>query len=58
LAVLPHLDIVVVPGAHALNYSAPELIAELVEAHLAGQPLATPTGPRRVVKTVDVASRG
>ena len=56
LAVLPHVDVVVVPGAHALNYSAPELIAELIEAHLADAPLATPTGPRRVVKTVSVGS--
>ena len=43
LAVLPHVDVVEVPGAHALNYSAPELIAELIEAHLADAPLATPT---------------
>ena len=57
LAVLPHVDVVVVPGAHALNYSAPELIAELIEAHLADAPLATPTGPRRVVKTVDVGAQ-
>ncbi len=53
-AVLPHVDAVEVPGAHALNYSAPELIAELVEAHLAGEPLEAPTGPRRVVRTVNV----
>ena len=50
LAVLPHVDAVKVPGAHALNYSAPELIAELVEAHLAGESLSTPTGPRRAVE--------
>jgi hypothetical protein len=56
LAVLPHVDAVEVPGAHALNYSAPELIAELVEAHLAGDPLAAPIGPRRVVKTLDIGA--
>lgn len=54
MAVLPHVDIVKVPGAHALNYSAPELIAELIEAHLAGAPLTSTTGPRRVVTAVNV----
>ena len=54
LAVLPHVDAVKVPGAHALNYSAPELIAELIEAHLADEPLAASSGPRRVVDTVAV----
>jgi pimeloyl-ACP methyl ester carboxylesterase len=54
LAVLPHVDVVKVPGAHALNYSAPELIAGLVEAHLVGAPLSTPTGPLRVVEVITV----
>ena len=54
LAVLPHVDAVKVPGAHALNYSAPELIAELIEAHLAGESLAASTGPRRNVATLSV----
>lgn len=36
---LPHVDVVRVPGAHALNFSRPELIADLVEAHLDGQDL-------------------
>jgi pimeloyl-ACP methyl ester carboxylesterase len=54
LAVLPHVDAVKVPGAHAQNYSAPELIAELVEAHAAGAPLRTPTGPRCVVEVLAV----
>lgn len=39
LAALPHVQAVKVPGAHALNFSSPELIAELVETHLAGRPL-------------------
>ena len=38
---LPHVDAVKVHGAHALNYSHPELIASLIEAHLSGQPLST-----------------
>ena len=46
LAVLPHLDVVTIPGAHALNYSDPQLVAELIEAHIAGEPLATETGRR------------
>ena len=41
---LPHVDAVRVPGAHALNYSDPQLIAELIEAHIAGEPLVTQTG--------------
>ena len=37
---LPHVEAVKVRGAHALNYSAPELIASLIEAHLSGRPLS------------------
>ena len=54
LHVLPHVDAVTVPGAHALNYSNPQLIAELIEAYLAGEPLVTQTGPRAVVGVVSV----
>lgn len=54
LGVVPHIDAVTIPGAHALNYSNPQLIAELIEAHLAGEPLATPTGRRSVVRHVSV----
>lgn len=54
LDVLAQVDAVKVPGAHALNYSAPELIASLVEAHLLGEPLTTSTGPRRVVEQLRV----
>ena len=54
LAALPHVDAVRVPGAHALNFSAPELIADLVEAHLANEPLVAPTGPRSVVEVLAV----
>ena len=54
LHVLPHVDAVTIPGAHALNYSDPQLIAELVEAHIAGEPLSTQTGRRSVVGAVSV----
>jgi pimeloyl-ACP methyl ester carboxylesterase len=54
LAVLPHVEVVRVPGAHALNYSDPQLIAELIEAHIAGEPLVTPTGRRSEVKVVSL----
>jgi hypothetical protein len=52
--VLPHVDAVTVPGAHALNYSDPRLIAELIEAFIVGEPLATETGLRTVVRMVSV----
>ena len=54
LAVVPHIDAVTVPGAHALNYSDPQLIAELIQAHIAGEPLATQTGRRSLVDVVSV----
>ena len=54
LAVVPHIDAVSVPGAHALNYSDPQLIAELIRAHIDGEPLTTPTGRRSVVEHVSV----
>jgi pimeloyl-ACP methyl ester carboxylesterase len=54
LSVLPNVDAVKVPGAHALNFSAPELIADLVAAHLAGAPLWAPVGPRRAVEILDI----
>lgn len=31
---LPHVDVVRIPGAHALNFSRPVLIADLIEAHI------------------------
>jgi pimeloyl-ACP methyl ester carboxylesterase len=54
LAALPHVRAVRVPGAHALNYSKPELIAELIEAYLTDQPLSTATGPRSAVIHLDI----
>jgi pimeloyl-ACP methyl ester carboxylesterase len=56
LAAMPHLDIVTVPGAHALNYSDPQLIAELIKAYVAGEPLRTQTGRRSVVGHIRVES--
>ncbi len=40
LAALRHVDAIRVEGAHALNYSRPAVVADLVEAFLAGGPLA------------------
>jgi Predicted hydrolases or acyltransferases (alpha/beta hydrolase superfamily) len=59
LAAMPHVTAVKVPGAHALNFSSPQLIAELVEAHLAGSslldgPLAQ--GAAELVEVYDTAS--
>jgi pimeloyl-ACP methyl ester carboxylesterase len=45
---------VAVPGAHALNFSAPELIGSLVDAFVEGEPLVTSSGPRSVVTSVPV----
>jgi pimeloyl-ACP methyl ester carboxylesterase len=42
LAEMPHVRAVKVPGAHALNFSAPQLIAALIEAHLTDAPLSAP----------------
>jgi hypothetical protein len=54
---LPHVDAVTVPGAHALHYSNPQLVAELIETHMAGEPLVTQTGRRSVVGRVSVKGR-
>ncbi|MGB8380773.1 MAG: alpha/beta hydrolase, partial [Dermatophilaceae bacterium] len=56
LNALPHVQAVKVHGAHALNYSAPDVIAELVEAHVNGQPLAS-AGAEGTLEIVDVPSR-
>lgn len=58
LAVVPNVVAVKVPGAHALNFTAPQLIAELIEAHLTGGPLTAPSGPRRDVETITIAPSG
>jgi pimeloyl-ACP methyl ester carboxylesterase len=41
---LPHVDAVGVTGAHALNFSHPELIAGLIEAFMEGRPYGAPAG--------------
>ena len=57
LAALPHVDAVKVPGAHALNFSSPELVADLIAAHLSDGPLTAPTGPRSVVDVLEIPAR-
>ena len=52
LAVLPDLDVVRVPGAHALNFSAPEVLAALIDAHVSDQPPAT--DPARGIEVLEV----
>ena len=54
LAVLPHVDAVRIPGADALNFSVPEMIAELTVAHEAGEPLQTSSGLRRDVVVLQI----
>jgi hypothetical protein len=51
---LPHVAAVRVPGAHALNFSAPQLIAALIEAHMDGSPLHTDAGPLSVSELLDI----
>ena len=46
---LPHVDAVQVSGAHALNFSAPTLIAGLIDAHVHGRPLVAPPGSSATV---------
>jgi pimeloyl-ACP methyl ester carboxylesterase len=41
---LPQVRAVVVPGAHALNFSAPALVAALVDAHMSGASLRDDDG--------------
>jgi pimeloyl-ACP methyl ester carboxylesterase len=52
--VLPHVQAVRVSGAHALNFSHPELIAHLVTAHLSGSPLTAPSGSVDLVEPVEI----
>jgi pimeloyl-ACP methyl ester carboxylesterase len=58
LSALPHVQAVKVPGAHALNHSAPELIASLVDAHLNETPLTASSGPLADVEVLDVGQVG
>ena len=58
LAALPHVTAVRVPGAHALNFSSPELIAELIDAHIAARPLFDGVHARGVAESVQVYDGG
>jgi pimeloyl-ACP methyl ester carboxylesterase len=51
---LPNVKAVKVRGAHALNYSEPELIASLIEAHVAGRPLAASAELAGGVEILDI----
>lgn len=51
---LPHVRAVLVPGAHALNHSHPELIAALVRATIDGGPVHTETGVLAVTTEVSI----
>jgi pimeloyl-ACP methyl ester carboxylesterase len=51
---LPNVQAVKVRGAHALNYSEPELIASLIEAHLAGRPIASSADGAGSVEILDI----
>lgn len=51
---MPHLRAALVPGAHALNYSHPETIAALIDAHERGDSFEAATGPLAGVREVRV----
>jgi pimeloyl-ACP methyl ester carboxylesterase len=51
---LPHVRAVVVPGAHALNFSAPELVAALIDAHMTRAPLHDGDGPLSAVVELEI----
>lgn len=51
---LTDVSVVSVPGSHALNYSAPELVSELVQAFIDGTELVTATGLRSTVTPIAV----
>ena len=53
---LPHVHAIKVPGAHALNFSAPEMIAALIDAHITDAPLTAPSGPLSEVEVLDAPS--
>ena len=55
---LPHVQAVKVRGAHALNFSRPELIAALIDAHLADRPLSTVTDDTGMLEILDVSPPG
>ena len=58
LAALPHVTAVRVPGAHALNFSAPDLIAELIDAQIGARPLFDGVHAHGVAEPVRVYDDG
>lgn len=58
LAALPHVTAVKIPGAHALNYSTPALISELIEAHLSERALLGGPLARDNAQVVQVYDQG
>lgn len=54
---LPHVEAVRVSGAHALNFSRPQLIAHLIQAHIDGAPLVAPPGSSDTVDPVEIGHR-
>jgi pimeloyl-ACP methyl ester carboxylesterase len=56
LSGLPHIDVVKVSGAHALNFSRPQLVAHLIAAYLEGRPLEAPSDSVHTVERVHVPS--
>jgi pimeloyl-ACP methyl ester carboxylesterase len=57
LSGLPHVDVVKVSGAHALNFSRPELISHLIDAYLCDDPLVAPPGSRHTAEVLDIGAR-
>ena len=53
---LPSVDVVKVQGAHALNYSHPEIVAALIDAYIEGRSLISLHGSTAVVEQVAVPS--
>jgi pimeloyl-ACP methyl ester carboxylesterase len=53
---LPHVQALKVSGAHALNFSAAELVAALIEAHIDGRPFAAPAGSAASVEELQVVA--
>jgi len=51
---LPHVEALAVTGAHALNFSHPELIAGLIDAFVEGRPYAAPPGSTDSVVVLEV----
>lgn len=51
---LSNVRAVKVHGAHALNHSEPELVAALIEAHLAGGPLLSSPGVRGTAEIIAI----